>query len=121
MEQKKTKSKGRGKWLIGGAGVVALAVLLSSFFGLNLGGRPSAVPTETTVAATGEQATQGEATLQISGNQLYYRDEVLAVDKIAETFQAGQRVVVKAADAKQLFYDEVIAELTAVGCVIIEE
>ncbi len=120
MENNKKKSK-KG-WLLGGGAVlIAAVVFFSGLLNFNLPGRQNPPADAPTTVAENEAAGQAEAVLEINGNQLLYQGEALAVDAIADTFKEGQRVLIKSADAKQLFYDEVIAALTEAGCVIIEE
>ncbi len=117
----KKKSK-KGLVAAGGAVIIAAGLLWSGLFNIGLPSQktPPNEPPQT-VVSDGQETNKTEIILEIKDNQLYYQGKVLAVEKIAETFKSGQRVVVKSADAKQLFYDEVIAELNKVGCVIIEE
>ncbi len=118
MKQKKKKSS-KGLLVGGGAIVIAAILFFSGQFNFLTGQTNPA--NDTTTLADGQSAVQAEVVLEIKGNQLLYNGQVLAVDAIATTFGSGERVVIKTADAKQLFYDEVVAELTKAGCVIIEE
>ncbi len=120
MKNKK-KSK-KGLVVGGGAVIIAAGLLWSGIFNIGLPGQktPPNEPPQA-VVSDGQEINKTEIVLEIKDNQLYYQDKALAVEKIAETFKSGQRVVVKSSDAKQLFYDDVIAALNKAGCVVIEE
>lgn len=120
MQKKKNRV---GKAAAGGAVIAALVYLIGSGTGEGLLKQTGIISSQPSTTINGEQQTDqtAEVNVVIEDDQLSLNGTAVTLEEMGAQLTAGQRVVLKSQNAKQLTYDAVKSLLQQKDCVIIEE